>query len=110
MGLKAYVSMVVSLSWNLMLLIALSLMGESLKERKKKKGKVKESFHLITKNDCEKYHHSDDDEWCLGFDKRGTDIYMKYCKVLVEPIVESKDKKKRTKTNKKVVHVERELK
>ena len=45
-----------------MLLIALSLMGESLKKRKKKKGKVKESFHLITKNDCEKYRHSDDDE------------------------------------------------
>ena len=28
-------------------------------------------------------------------------MYMKYCKVLAEPIVESKDKKKRTKTNKK---------
>ena len=33
---------------------------------------------------------------------------MKQCKVLIEPIAESKDKKTGTKTDKKVVHVERE--
>ena len=33
---------------------------------------------------------------------------MKHCKVLIEPIAESKDKKKGTKTDKKVVHVEGE--
>ena len=33
---------------------------------------------------------------------------MKHCKVLIEPIAESKDKKKGTKTDKKLVHVERE--
>ena len=33
---------------------------------------------------------------------------MKHCKVLIEPIAERKDKKKGTKTNKKVAHVERE--
>ena len=35
-------------------------------------------------------------------------MYMKHCKVLIEPIEKSKDKKKGTKTDKKVVHVERE--
>ena len=33
---------------------------------------------------------------------------MKHCKVLIQPIAESKDKKKGTKTDKKVVHVETE--
>ena len=33
---------------------------------------------------------------------------MKHCKVLIEPIAESKNKRKGTKTDKKVVHVERE--
>ena len=33
---------------------------------------------------------------------------MKHCKVLIEPIVESKDKNKSTNTDEKVVHVERE--
>ena len=33
---------------------------------------------------------------------------MKYCKVLIEPIAESKDKKKGMRTDNKVVHVERE--
>ena len=32
---------------------------------------------------------------------------MKHCKVLIEPDTGSKDKKKRTKTDKKVVHVEK---
>ena len=47
--------------------------------------------------------------WFLGHDKKkGNDAYMKHCKILIEPIVESKDKNKGTKTDKKVVHVERE--
>ena len=33
---------------------------------------------------------------------------MKHCIVLIEPIAESKDEKKGTKTDKKVVHVEME--
>ena len=33
-------------------------------------------------------------------------MHIKYCKVLIEPIAEIKDKKKGTKTDKKVVHVE----
>ena len=33
---------------------------------------------------------------------------MKHCKVLIEPIAESKHKKKVMKTDNKVVHVERE--
>ena len=59
-------------------------------------------------NDCEKYNDSDDDEWFLGFDEKEKDMHMKYCKVLIEPIAESKDKKKGMKTDNKVVHVERE--
>ena len=35
-------------------------------------------------------------------------MYMKQCNVFIEPIAESKDKKKGTKTDKKVVHLERE--
>ena len=35
-------------------------------------------------------------------------MYIKHCKILIEPAVESKDNKKGTKTNSKVVHVERE--
>ena len=34
-------------------------------------------------------------------------IYIKQCKVFIEPIAESKDKKEGTKTDKKVVHAER---
>ena len=35
-------------------------------------------------------------------------MYIKYCKVLIKAIAESKDKRKCTKTDNKVVHVERE--
>ena len=35
-------------------------------------------------------------------------MYLKHCKVLIEPIAESRHKKKDTKTDNKVVHVERE--
>ena len=46
----------------------------------------------------------------LGFDEKGNYVYMKHCKVLIEPIAEWKDKKRSTKTDKKVAHVEREEK
>ena len=67
----------------------------------------KGKFQLDYKNGCENYSDSDDDEWFLGFDGKGNDMYMKHCKVLIKPFVESKDKKNGTKTDKKVVHVER---
>ena len=35
-------------------------------------------------------------------------MYMKHCTVLIKPTAESKHKKKGTKTDNKVVHVERE--
>ena len=34
-------------------------------------------------------------------------MYIKHCEVLTEPIAESKGKKKGTKADKKVVHIER---
>ena len=43
-----------------------------------------------------------------GLTKKGNDVYMKHSKVLIESIAESKDKKKGTKPDKKLVHVERE--
>ena len=36
-------------------------------------------------------------------------MYVKHCKVLIDPIAESKDKKKGRKTYKKVIHVETEV-
>ena len=42
----------------------------------------------------------------LRGDEKGNDLYMKHCKVLKGPIAESKDKKKGTKADKKVVHME----
>ena len=36
-------------------------------------------------NACEKYNDSDDNEWFLGFDEKGNDVYMKHCKVLGKP-------------------------
>ena len=49
----------------------------------------KGKFQPDSRNGCEKYNDSDD-EWFLGFDEKGKDIYMKHCKVLIEPIAESK--------------------
>ena len=49
-------------------------------------------FQPDNRNGFEKYNDSDDNEWFLGFDKKGKDVYMKHCKVLIEPIAESKDK------------------
>ena len=43
----------------------------------------------------------------LGLNEKGKDVYIKLCKVLIEPIAESKNKKKCMKTDNKVVHVER---
>ena len=69
-------------------------------------GKVK--FQPDNRNGCEKYNDSDDDEWFLGFNEKGNDVYIKECKFLIEPIAESKDKMKVTKTDKKAEHIERE--
>ena len=38
---------------------------------------------------CEKCNDSDDDGWFSRFDEKGSDVYMKHCKVLIEPIKES---------------------
>ena len=53
-------------------------------------------------------NNRDDDESFLGFDKKGNDVCMKYCQVLIDPIADCKVKKKGTKTDKEVVDVERE--
>ena len=55
-------------------------------------GKTK--FQPDNRSGCKKYNDSDDNEWFLGFDEREKDMYMKGCKVLIEPIAESKHKKK----------------
>ena len=68
----------------------------------------KGKFQPGNRNDCEKYNDSDGDEWFLGFDQKRKGVYMKHCKVLIEPIAENKHKKKGTKADNKVVHVERE--
>ena len=69
----------------------------------------KGKFQPDNRNGCEKYNDRDEDEWFLGFDEKGNDEYMKQCKVLIESIAESKDKKKGTKTDKEVVHAERNM-
>ena len=51
----------------------------------------------------EKRNDSDDNEWFLGFDEKGNDVYMKHYKVLIEPIED-----RYTKTDNKVIYVERE--
>ena len=66
----------------------------------------KGKFLPDNRNGCEKNNDSDEDECFLGFDKKGNGVYMKHCKFLIAPIAESKDKKKVTNTDYKVVHVE----
>ena len=39
----------------------------------------KGKFQPDNRNGCEKYNDSDDDEWFLGFDEKGKDVYMKHC-------------------------------
>ena len=60
----------------------------------------KGKFQPDNRNGCEKYIDSDDDEWFLGFGKKRMRCT---CKVLIEPIED-----RYTKTDNKVVHVERE--
>ena len=67
----------------------------------------KEKFQPDKRNGCEKYNESDDHLRFIGLNQKGNDVYIKQCEVLIEPIAESKDKKKGTKTDKKVVHIER---
>ena len=69
----------------------------------------KRKFQPDNRNDCENYNDNDDDEWLLEFNKKGNVVYVKHCKVLIDPIAESKDKKKGRKTYKKVIHVETEV-
>ena len=54
----------------------------------------KGKFQSDNRNVCEKYNDSDDNEWLLGSDEKGKDVYMKQCTVLIEPITESKHKRK----------------
>ena len=67
----------------------------------------KGKFQADNKNGCGKYEDSVD-KWFSGFDKKENDVYRKQCKILIESIAESKDKNKGTKTDKRVVDVERE--
>ena len=46
----------------------------------------KGKFQPDNRNVCKKYNDSDEDEWLLGFEEKGSDVYMKHCKVLIEPI------------------------
>ena len=54
----------------------------------------KGKFQSDNRNGCEKYNDSDDNKSFLGFDEKGKDVYMKHCQVLIEPIAESKHKRK----------------
>ena len=55
----------------------------------------KRKFRSDSRYGCEE--NSDSDDWFLGCDKKGNDVYMKHYKVFIEPIAESKDKRKGTK-------------
>ena len=68
----------------------------------------KGKFQPDNRNGSEKYNDSDDDEWFLGFDEKGKDVYRKHCNVLIETIAESKNKKKGMKTDNKEMHAEQE--
>ena len=68
-------------------------------------------FQPDNRNGCGKYNYSHGNQWFLGFDDKGNDMHMKHCKRCVhESVAESQDKKKATKTDNKVVHVDREEK
>ena len=66
-------------------------MEESLYQKVYRLPLVKES---LNRNGCEKYSDNDDDEWFLGSDEKGKNVYLKHCQVLIELIAESKHKKK----------------
>ena len=68
----------------------------------------KGKFRTDNRNGCGKYEDSVDDKWFSGFAEKENDVYRKQCKILIESIAESKDKNKGTKTDKRVVDVERE--
>ena len=67
-------------------------MEESLYQKVYRLSLVK--FQSDNRNVCEKYNDSDDNEWFLGSDEKGKDVCMKQCTVLIEPITESKHKRK----------------
>ena len=41
----------------------------------------KGTFQPDKRNVCEMYNDSDDNEWFLGFDEKGKDLYMKLIKL-----------------------------
>ena len=84
-------------------------MEESLYQKVYRLPLVKESFSLITEMVVRSTMMvMTMSEWFLGFDEKGKDVYMKHCTDLIQPIAESNHKKKCTKTDNRVVHVERE--
>lgn len=93
--------MAAPLSLSLTLPLALPLMKKSLYLTIYRLPLVQECFSVIT----EVVAKSDDDESFLEFDKKKIDVCIKYYKVLIDPIAESKVKKKGTKTDKEVLHV-----
>ena len=44
----------------------------------------KGKFQPDNRNGCEKYSYGDDNEWFLRCKEKGNNVYMKYCKVLLE--------------------------
>ena len=46
----------------------------------------KEKFHSDNRSGYDKHNDRDENEWFLGFGKKGNDVYMKHYKVLIEPI------------------------
>ena len=80
-------------------------MEESLYQKIYSLPLVKGGFSFVTEM-VVRITMSDDNECFLGFDKKENDVHMKHCKVLIESIAESKDKKKGMKVEKKAVQVE----
>ena len=94
MGLTAYMSVVAPLSSSLTLHYCITTNGRIPVSERLQAASGKRKFQPNNRNGCEKCNDSNDDEWFLGFDEKGKDIYMKLYKVLIELLSESKDKKK----------------
>ena len=86
---------------------SMALTEESLYLKVYRLALVIKRFRSDNRNGCEKYNEGSDNLWFIGLNQKGNDVYIKHCEVLREPIAESKCKKKGTKTDKKVVHIER---
>ena len=94
MGLTAYMSVVAPVSSSLTLHYCITTNGRIPVSERLQAASGKRKFHPNDRNGCEKCNDSNDDEWFLGFDEKGKDMYMKLYKVLIELLSESKDKKK----------------